>query len=149
MPRVKRIAKRRREYPPNEIQLLLTGVALTTRFGALHKGQGDKAGLRQLWEELRDELLDQWISEHPFTRPFAWLLFDAKEPRLRTVGEQRIESLEAAQKRGLGEYRLCHFENLNRRLGAEETRGSEGEWETEKQYLCRLNLLADSERALL
>jgi hypothetical protein len=149
MPRVRRVAKRRRDYTTQEIKLLTTGVSLTTRFGTVHNGRANMPALRDAWNELRDELMDQWIAEHPFSRPFSWLLFEATEPRLRTAGEQRMESAEAARKRELGNYRYCYFEDLNTRLGAEETRGNEAEWETEKQYLCRLNLLTDGERALL
>jgi hypothetical protein len=151
MPRVRRKAKRRNDYTSQEIKLLTTGVSLTTRFGAVHKGTGDMVALREAWGDLRDELMDQWIAEYPFSRPFAWLLFDATEPRQRTTGEQLMESMELVKSRGLygGDYRLCYFENLNVRLGAEETRYGEGNWETEKQYLCRLNLLTESERALL
>ena len=151
MPRIKRRAKRRREYHSEEIKLLQTGVSLMTRFGAIHKGYGDFAGLREAWNELRGELMEQWIAEHPFTRPWAWLLFDAVAPRLRTVGEQRMESQQEVEARGLygGDYRRCYFQTLNHRLGAEETRTSEGDWETEQQYLSRIGALTESELALL
>ncbi|MCC6228523.1 MAG: hypothetical protein IT432_04775 [Phycisphaerales bacterium] len=36
---------------------------------------------RRAWEELRDELLPEFIREHPLTRPWAWWRFDAPEPR--------------------------------------------------------------------
>src|SRR3954466_9433161 len=118
MPRVKRIAKRRRDYSSSEINTLMAGVAPTTRFGALHKGTADLAAMREAWEDLRDELLPLWIAAHPFSRPLGWLLFDTTQPRLRVVGEQAIEAAEFQATRGTN-YRLCYFEGLNIRLGFE------------------------------
>jgi hypothetical protein len=150
MPRVRRKAKRRPEYTRQERNMLTHGSSFTCpRFGTYRRANINWPILTAAWRDLEGELLPEWIAENPFTRPVGWLLFDAKKPRLRTVGEQRIESVEAAEKRGLGDLRLCFFEELNQRLGAEETRYDEQNWETEKQYLCRLNLLTESERALL
>jgi hypothetical protein len=42
-----------------------------------------RGALREIWTELREELLDIWIAERPGTRPAAWWLFDA--PRWRFV----------------------------------------------------------------
>src|SRR6185369_5385211 len=144
MPRVKRLKKLRRAgYEPGHVDELLTGLSIGATFGHMRRHRCDYVAMRAAWNELRDDLLPAWIAEHPFTRPVAFWLFDASQPRLRTVGEQRLESIEGAKKRELGDLRLCFFEELNTRIGAEETRGNQGEWETEKQYLCRLNLLTD------
>jgi hypothetical protein len=51
----------------------------------------DHRALRPAWEAARDELLPQWIKEHPGTRPFAWRGIDAPEPRLE--GETEIDYL--------------------------------------------------------
>jgi hypothetical protein len=36
---------------------------------------------REAWHDLRDEILTEWIREHPFTRPRSWWEFDAPEMR--------------------------------------------------------------------
>jgi hypothetical protein len=89
-----------------------------------------------------------WSVESPFTRPLGFWLFDATEPRIRVYGKQQLEAVEKLKTRG-ADFRLCYFESLNDRLGFPSTRPERGEYETEKQYLCRLNLLFDSERELL
>jgi len=149
MPNIRRRAKRRNDYTVEERKLLSCGVSLVTRFGTFHNGRGDKEALRLAWNDLRDEIMEEWIAANPFSRPWAWLYFDATEPRQRTVGEQRMESQQWAKGRKLGNYRLCWFEDLNKRLGAEETRYNEGDWETERQYLARIGALTESEIALL
>lgn len=40
------------------------------------------------WRELRDELLPQWIKDHPGSRPWAWWKIDAPGPR----GESETET---------------------------------------------------------
>jgi hypothetical protein len=148
MPRVKRRAKRRRDYTKQEINLLTTGISLTTRFGALHKGLADMAAMREAWDDLRDELLPQWIESHPFSRPIGWLLFDATQPRIAVVGEAALESLEWT--RSHSDYRQHDFFALNHRLGIEDnSRDSEAAFESEKQYLTRIGALTESELALL
>ena len=37
---------------------------------------------RAVWLAIRDELLPQWINEHPGTRPSWWYLFDPECPRI-------------------------------------------------------------------
>jgi hypothetical protein len=37
--------------------------------------------IRNLWSGWREFLLTQWISHYPGTRPWAWWMFDAPEPR--------------------------------------------------------------------
>jgi hypothetical protein len=43
------------------------------------------------WGDVRDELLPQWIREHPGTRPFAWWEQEAPEPRRE--GEAELDYL--------------------------------------------------------
>jgi hypothetical protein len=105
--------------------------------------------MRAAWLDVYDELMPIWVAEHPFTRPLCFWLFDATAPRVRVVGEQRIESEQWARERG-ADFRRSYFERLNERLGYPSTQWPEtGEYESEKQYLCRLGLLFDSERELL
>src|SRR5262245_16800453 len=106
MPRVTRRRKMRRaEWSHHHIAQLTSGVAVSpmSAFGAIHKGLHDKAAMQAAWAELRDELIDEWVQTRPFTRPLAWLLFDAKEPRIRVIGEQRIEAIDDAARRDFGD----------------------------------------------
>lgn len=58
------------------------------------------------WEDVRDELLPQWIREHPGTRPFAWWRDEAPEPRREGETElgylRRHGLLTPAENRALG-----------------------------------------------
>ena len=66
------------------------------------------AAMRQVWLELRDELLAAWIAERPGTRPYAWWLFD--EPRWRP--EDRPERY-----RDLGAWAAQWLAEPRRRVG--------------------------------
>ena len=149
MPRVRRKAKRRPEYTSQERKMLTDSVSLTCpRFGSFRRCNINWPVLEEAWRHLEAELLPQWIAENPCTRPVGWLLFDAKQPRLPVVGEQALEALEWTRDH-------CHsrqyfFFDVNRRLGIRDgSNDSQAAFESEKQYLQRLNLLAESERALL
>jgi len=49
---------------------------------------GDGAAIRAAWEDLREELLADWLWQRPGTRPWPWWDFDAPEPlRLRVGGK--------------------------------------------------------------
>lgn len=149
MPRVTRRKKLRREgYNKHQIGQLTHGAPCSpmAAFGCLHKGMADMVAMRAAWEDLRDELLPQWIADNPFTRPMGWLLFDATEPRIRVVCEQALEAKEVAEQlKKRGDFRHCYFKSLNVRLDAEDTRGDESAFETEKQYLARLGTLTPAE----
>ncbi len=147
MPRNLRRTRFRKTRDPQEIKLLTHGVSLTTRFGIAIKLR-DREGLRALWSELRDELLGEWVAEHPFTRPFAWLLFEATEPRLPVSGEAAAEAHEWTGAHN--HFRQHCFLGINRLLGIEDdSRDSKAAFESEKQYVIRLGLLTDAELALL
>lgn len=42
---------------------------------------------RTAWEDLRDEIMGEWIQKHPGTRPWGWWQFEAPEPRRRVDGK--------------------------------------------------------------
>ena len=55
-------------------------------FGDRAFGNGDDFdadAAKVAWELLRDTLLPRWIKERPGTRPAAWWLFDAPDPKRR------------------------------------------------------------------
>ena len=156
MPRTKQRAKRRRTgYERQHIRQLLTGQDF---FGnAFGKGDRcDREAMRAAWEELRDKLLADWISEKPGTRPYAWWCFDAPERRRRIDGLphpfdnlDRKAMIDAVEGEAFAGYRekmtqlyygapssLCDPDDFD------------AEYESETDYLARLDLLTDFERRL-
>lgn len=91
MPRVVRRAKQRRaKLTDAHIQQLLSGFDLIgTAFGDDRSKPCDRDAMREAWEALRDELLQEWIAEKPGSRPWAWWTFDAPERR-RRIGTWRV-----------------------------------------------------------
>lgn len=88
------------EITPHHIRVLRRGSALLPMAAAgfyLPDGTLDMAAVQAAWEELSDELLPEFIADHPGTRPAAWWLFDAPEPQRRLLyghdpdGESRPE----------------------------------------------------------
>jgi hypothetical protein len=89
-----------------------------------------EAGLHDAWRELREELLDAWIAEHPGSRPWAWWRWDSPEPRRQvrpgpaTVGPPTWFGRPAI-------YKSCPPSDM---------------YEDERAYLSRLGLLLPGER---
>lgn len=90
----------------------------------------DADGLAAAWEELHEELLAAHIAEHPGTRPWAWWAFDAPESR-RFLGDEPEDLSPFGVWYGMASSWGCAF------------------YETEADYLDRLGLLTDAERAAL
>jgi hypothetical protein len=92
MPRgVRRRAKPRDEWTREQRQQLITG------FEFFGKGFGREGSInrplnldlaREAWNELRAELLPEFIASKPFSRPWAWWQFDAPEPRDKAESER-------------------------------------------------------------
>jgi hypothetical protein len=103
MTRVRRAIKARREPLSLGVRFLLLH-GRTPGVGEGHHGFGDGVfdafrlwgaairgnldELRALWNLNGAELLREWIDDgHPGTRPWAWWLFEAEEPRRAISGE--------------------------------------------------------------
>ena len=89
MPRVRRKLKHRRTgYTDAHIRQLLTGYDyLRTAFGRdTVNSRCDHDAMRRAWDDLREEMLSDWIHERPGTPPYAWWKFDAPEERRRVDG---------------------------------------------------------------
>jgi hypothetical protein len=100
-----------------------------------------EADRQQAWQELRKEILQQWLTEHPGLRPFSWWLFDmpkgTRRQRLdgRHPHDDPSYSLEKKLWYGLPQYqRPCDLQTL---------------YESESSYLARLSLLTVRELASL
>jgi hypothetical protein len=97
-----------------------------------------------VWHQSKAELLFEWITKHPGTRPLPWWLFDHKKERpvIHPMAPE-TEAIVRKQQTYLG---LLHTSILH-------GHGSGGEmWpfqEPEEDYLERLGLLTGSERAAL
>jgi hypothetical protein len=84
MPRVRRRAKRRSAgYDADHVLYLMEGVHFIDGSGFLTgSGRGvDEAAAREAWSIMRDELMAEWISAKPGTRPWAWWAYEATERR--------------------------------------------------------------------
>jgi hypothetical protein len=160
MPRVSRRSKRRRAgYDQEHINHLLIGVYLCPGHGFATKPR-DHAGdftdwdaMRRAWLELRHELLPAFIAEHPFQRPYAWWVFEAPERRRRTDGvvhpfddrvrRQQVENT-ARTNPNFREtaYRLYYGRPSCLFMPDDFA----AKYESQLEYLQRLNLLTEVER---
>ena len=160
MPRVKRRAKRRRGqgWSEDHIHHLLRGHAFSVDagFGSRENGTLDEDRLRLAWEELRNPLLGDWIPEHPGTRPYAWWLCDAPEPRRVVSGiEHPMSGFRNMNGDGPREhwYGIPNPVHVLRRDECVD-KGLEfpqlpPKYESEVSYLGRLGLLTVAERDVL
>lgn len=142
MPRgIKRRAKAKMEWTREQRQQLLTGFEF---FGQGFGRDGSERRpldlnlAREAWEELREELLPEFIASKPFARPWAWWVFDAPEPRREAVDGGSGDDAEA----WLGSPAWW--------AGFHETPpGPSRGCESFREYLARLDLLTLEERELI
>lgn len=90
----------------------------------------DKA--RRVWAVVGREFVANWIADKPGSRPWAWWEFDAPEPR------QRLDSDEDEVAPAWG-----------RMSFGQPMWHPSGRYETELEYLDRLDLLTEAEREAL
>lgn len=122
---------------------------------AAHRRRFDavRAEMQAVWEELQDWMLDEWLhSDEPCgmtnnsarggmcTRPWAWWVFDAPEPR-RQISDGPLNSTMA------DDYPHPHGGKLY--FGVPRSLGTSTDWdcryELQGQYLERLGLFVDGE----
>src|SRR5262245_10804497 len=83
MPRVTRRVKRRHDkWGDDVVEHLNTGHCFPCMINE-HVDHGDDA-IRKAWEELKHQVLQEFVREHPGERPWAWWQFDAPGRRERT-----------------------------------------------------------------
>ena len=68
MPRRSKLRRRSSGWSDLHIEILRTGADYFDEF--------PEADRQQAWNELRKEIMQQWLTEHPGLRPFSWWLFD-------------------------------------------------------------------------
>jgi hypothetical protein len=109
----------------------------------------DEEAQRALWEELQADILAEHARRRPGDRPWAWWKWDAPELR-RVIGRDRDED----EGNGHDDGRLPAAEDPNLPECAKGTyfggpRVYDGyAYETQREYLERLSMLTDDEKAL-
>jgi hypothetical protein len=145
MPRVLRRSRDRLGLTQEHVDALLTGHDFCGAFN------GAEIAMRHAWDSLRDELLQQWIAEHPGTRPWAWWKFDAPELRRRVNGVHPFENVErTAHCRRVGipeaDYLRIFFGKPGCLIPPPHADDFDALYETELGYLERLGLLTEAEQ---
>lgn len=161
MPRIKRRNRRTStDYTATEMEALCDGCDCLGEFHARVRdrhGRRDREAERDAalvamsaaWEDLRDYLLPTFIAEHPGTRPWAWWAFDAPEPREQVLSceETGWRPITDRVSRGVP----AEFAPIP---SSEHPYGMfppvpEPMYESEFDYLMRLNLATDEELTLI
>lgn len=141
------------------VRQLLTGCGYfgpPTDFGTGDGGTEGESAMRNAWNANRAELLADWITEHPRSRPYAWWRFDAPERRRRIDGKPHPfddPRRKAIVERFTAEYGPeCWASGAANELyfGTPRIIIGDGcaEYESEAAYLDRLGLLTDGERTV-
>ena len=158
MPRLRRRKKRRIadwdltgtladiEARDGRIQYLTHGFSFVSR-----EAFDDDETAHAAWVEIRSLLLAKFINEMPGTRPWAFWEYDAPERR-RCHGKHPFD--DPARKRDMEKWRQeypdVHRPEMDLYFGIPQMISSraesELEFETEGEFLIRLNLLTDFER---
>jgi hypothetical protein len=157
MPRLtKRRAGRRTAYNDHHIEALTSGCDWFRVFGEnaltvptrmrddyTHGDQEADERRRQAWEDLRDDLMADWIESNPFTRPDGWWRYEAPERRQCLSGPHPHDDPawpnNCPKWLSRGKPRFC----------AVVPGDYKAQYETQREYLERLGLLTNHERALL
>ena len=100
------------------------------------------SGVAALWPQFRDDVLANWVSTRPGTRPSHWWAYDATEPRQRLggVGTPVFEALAYAPSYKLG---------IPEGYGDDFDASDPPQFESEAAYLRRLKLFAPGEQKRL
>lgn len=172
MPRVNRRPKKRNTgYTPEHLNVLRSGhdyfgVFADGKRGPRNAENRDMEAVREAWEIFRDEILHDWIRDKPQypgyygpgpgTRPWAWWKFDAPELRRRIDGKphpfenpDRIAAIAEREIKfpGFAQTANKTYFGTSSCLFMRDDFGAE--YETQQQYLERLDLLLPGERELL
>ena len=129
---------------------LLEGWSLSSKQGSF-KSEEHR---RELWEQNRENLLNKKavgfgesvIEREPFTRPAAWWDYEAPEPRRVIKNSEYWRHIEGYH---FGKMRLIELEKPFEQMYFSYSEAPELEYESEKDYLTRLNLLNPKEKELL
>lgn len=151
-------APRQRRKPVAPVAALPDACRYQLLTGCDHFGCGfgrDPTGaaldrMRADWQTHRDELLAEWIAEHPGTRPFAWWQFDSVGRRETIDGSvhpfDRPERRELCRRWHAAHSGMRHDERfVELFFGVPVICVEWVRYESERAYLARLNLLTPDE----
>ena len=129
MPRRSKLRRRSSGWTDSQRRILETG--------ADYFDELPEADREQAWRDLKNELMPQWLTERPGTRPWAWWMFDmpAGTRRQRIDGRHPHDDLHYDLPKDL------HFGCPQ--FLREGCRG--GIYESQEAYLRRLSLLTAAE----
>jgi hypothetical protein len=151
MPRLRQRYRELRAYTDEEKEQLLTGHPRTpsSGFGFPRRCEMQWNAIREAWDCLRGELLPAFIRANPGKRPFAWWACEAPERRHRLDGIHPfdIEGEYVPNRPHWVEQAWCPTTPKELWFGLPSPyRGCHrGTYETEYEYLARLNLLTEEE----
>lgn len=139
------VGRRQVEHIDRDVHYLVTGEPAVPPCRAYFLQ--DRA--RTLWNANRAELLAEWITDRPGSRPWAWWKWDAPEPRRRRLGgtgRPWASSLSFGlptywRRAGEMETLLAAFEPIDP--------ADPPTFESQAAYLDRLGLLVEGERERL
>ena len=97
------------------------------------------------WKANRKQILKDFIADHPGQRPYFWWMLDAPEPRKRVKGT----AVEKEHHETMAYYYGVPSNDTFYELGIDKERIKEADFESELEYLKRLNLLTKEEKKLL
>jgi len=117
-----------------------TTPGIATRFRPEYFARTDNER-RRLWEQVRDQLVAEFIEAHPGCRPWAWWRFDAppeRRRRIRPADAMTPANFDWALAKGCGLPSEHHSVVI-----------VDADFETQAEYLRRHNLLTSAEIELL
>jgi hypothetical protein len=128
----------------DQTEYLLTGMSWGELAGGAFKTPEDEA---RTWKQNRARLISRYQQKHgPFCRPWAWWKHDAPELR-RRIGGEGVAAIDTDDCPEWAKDRV----SFGRPVVWDDDYGDEVEtwFETERDYLIRLNLLTPEEKKIL
>jgi len=144
----------RREYPPEVFAVLLDeqmdffrifrpggAIGFAPRHADCDDAEAEIRNRRDAWEDLRGDLLPEFIAKNPGQRPAAWWEFDAPERRRCVSGPHPHDAHD------WGDCPKSLWYGKPRTWQSLEC--SQAEYESQVDYLARHGLLTPAERELM
>ena len=155
MPYKKQTAKKSKSTISENVRNFLLSGKSSPNDGEVFAITGSEKRLGAAWESVKTELIRDWISEKPCSRPWLWWEFDAPRETLKCYISRNVKE---AQRRRLGGTGTADFEVLAYEpqfsfgIPASWTRIDENDppfFESEAVYLKRLDFLTLAEERYL
>ena len=105
----------------------------------------DDADAEKCWRDHGPKIMRSWIKSSPGSRPWAWWKFDATERRRCTSGKHPFDEPDFESQRRKTELDIAELRFGIPQYFSPEQIKSKVRFETEEDYLKRLNLMSDYE----